>query len=168
MASKRKTWFSYFLLELLRLSSFCRAASNSSSLGSGTGSPPPYLWTRDENMESTLPRLSFCRWAIIAYRSSEPFFGLWVFFHKHLIFRSCFKTRKFWTNEKKKRKATDFFLCLNGLVGGFVLDTFFVHFSYALVDFKSPKSKEKKYELHDSIELKALKSHWFGALRKQG
>lgn len=67
---------SYFLFEFLRLSSFFWVASNSSSLGMGTDLPPPYFSTRDENIESTLPFLSFCRWAIIAYRSSEPFFDL--------------------------------------------------------------------------------------------
>lgn len=40
--------------------------------------------------------------------------------------------------ESWKRCRTDFFLCLNGLVGGFVLDTFLAHFSNALVDFNSP------------------------------
>lgn len=69
-------WSRYLPLAFFLLSSFLRAASNSSSVGSGTAPSPPYLLIRDDSIEFTLPFLSFCRWAMMAYKSSDFFFDL--------------------------------------------------------------------------------------------
>jgi hypothetical protein len=49
---ERSNYFRFDVLELRRLSSFFCAASNSSSEGSEAALPPPYLDTKDENIES--------------------------------------------------------------------------------------------------------------------
>lgn len=56
----------------------------------------------------------------------------------------------------KETIVAHFFLCLNGLVGGFVLDTFLTHFSYDLVDFKSPTDArvQKQTEINFGIIYK--------------
>jgi len=43
--------------------------------------------------------------------------------------------------KRRQRFYFFFFLFLNGLVGGFVSEILFAHFSYALLDFTSPEKE---------------------------